>query len=204
MLHSETPGSKRVCRSPGLIAACRVLRRLMMPRHPSCARIRLTETDPPSRVEALVAVSSVAVQFSKIGKLRSERASRRTLNPWIMVGVTGVGPVTSSLSGTRSNQLSYTPRFLERTPVNHGLSAGRFARGSGAVRSFGLSDGRTGFGLCPGHRDGHILLGCGSRTAGKGRSRPLCRRTLRAVAGGKGCVRPGRLRRRSAFSLERR
>jgi len=42
------------------------------------------------------------------------------------------------------------------------LSAGRFARGSGAVRSFGLSDGRTGFGLCPGHRDGHILLGCGS------------------------------------------
>ena len=26
-----------------------------------------------------------------------------------MVGVTGIGPVTSSLSGTRSNQLSYTP-----------------------------------------------------------------------------------------------
>ena len=26
-----------------------------------------------------------------------------------MVGVTGVEPVTSSLSGTRSNQLSYTP-----------------------------------------------------------------------------------------------
>ena len=28
-----------------------------------------------------------------------------------MVGVTGVEPVTSSLSGTRSNQLSYTPAF---------------------------------------------------------------------------------------------
>ena len=27
-----------------------------------------------------------------------------------MVGVTGIEPVTSSLSGTRSNQLSYTPR----------------------------------------------------------------------------------------------
>ena len=27
-----------------------------------------------------------------------------------VVGVTGIGPVTSSLSGTRSNQLSYTPR----------------------------------------------------------------------------------------------
>ena len=29
--------------------------------------------------------------------------------PDSMVGVTGVEPVTSSLSGTRSNQLSYTP-----------------------------------------------------------------------------------------------
>ena len=34
------------------------------------------------------------------GSLRSERR---------LVGVTGVEPVTSSLSGTRSNQLSYTP-----------------------------------------------------------------------------------------------
>ncbi len=30
-----------------------------------------------------------------------------------MVGVTGVEPVTSSLSGMRSNQLSYTPPFLK-------------------------------------------------------------------------------------------
>ena len=29
-----------------------------------------------------------------------------------LVGVTGVEPVTSSLSGTRSNQLSYTPVAL--------------------------------------------------------------------------------------------
>ena len=36
--HSETPGSKAVCASPGTIAACRVLRRLPAPRHPPCAR----------------------------------------------------------------------------------------------------------------------------------------------------------------------
>ena len=30
---------------------------------------------------------------------------------YILVGVTGVEPVTSSLSGMRSNQLSYTPPF---------------------------------------------------------------------------------------------
>ncbi len=37
--HSDTPGSKRARRSPGLIAACRVLPRPLAPRHPSCARI---------------------------------------------------------------------------------------------------------------------------------------------------------------------
>ena len=35
--HSEIFGSKRACRSPKLIAACCVLRRLMTPRHPSIA-----------------------------------------------------------------------------------------------------------------------------------------------------------------------
>ena len=36
--HSETRGSKGVCPSPRTIAACRVLRRLPVPRHPPCAR----------------------------------------------------------------------------------------------------------------------------------------------------------------------
>ena len=35
--HSETSGSKGACPSPEIIAACRVLRRLPMPRHPPCA-----------------------------------------------------------------------------------------------------------------------------------------------------------------------
>ena len=41
--HSEISGSKPVDGSPELVAVCRVLHRLMMPRHPSCARIRLTK-----------------------------------------------------------------------------------------------------------------------------------------------------------------
>ena len=40
--HSEISGSMRMCRSPKLIAACHVLRRLLMPRHSPCALIRLT------------------------------------------------------------------------------------------------------------------------------------------------------------------
>ena len=35
--HSEICGSKSMCLSPQLIAACRVLRRLPVPRHPPCA-----------------------------------------------------------------------------------------------------------------------------------------------------------------------
>ena len=35
--HSEISGSKAVCASPKLIAACHVLLRLLVPRHPPCA-----------------------------------------------------------------------------------------------------------------------------------------------------------------------
>ena len=41
MPHSEISGSKLVDSSPKLIAVFRVLHSLLMPRHPSCARIRL-------------------------------------------------------------------------------------------------------------------------------------------------------------------
>ena len=41
--HSEISGSKPVDGSPKLVAVFRVLHSLLMPRHPSCARIRLAE-----------------------------------------------------------------------------------------------------------------------------------------------------------------
>ena len=41
LLHSDTLGSIRACRSPRLFAAYRVLHRLLMPRHPPCALISL-------------------------------------------------------------------------------------------------------------------------------------------------------------------
>ena len=40
--HSEICGSMDICSSPQLIAACHVLRRLLMPRHSPCALISLT------------------------------------------------------------------------------------------------------------------------------------------------------------------
>ena len=41
LLHSEISGSMCACHSPELIAAYRVLLRLLMPRHPPCALISL-------------------------------------------------------------------------------------------------------------------------------------------------------------------
>src|ERR1700676_2945107 len=40
--HSEISGSKPACGSPRLIAACHVLHRLLLPRHPPCALSSLT------------------------------------------------------------------------------------------------------------------------------------------------------------------
>ena len=40
--HSEIYGSKLMCSSPQLIAACHVLHRFLMPRHSPCALISLT------------------------------------------------------------------------------------------------------------------------------------------------------------------
>ena len=40
--HSDISGSQLICSSPKLFAACRVLHRLLMPRHSPCALISLT------------------------------------------------------------------------------------------------------------------------------------------------------------------
>ena len=44
--HSEIHGSMDICSSPWLIAACHVLRRLLMPRHSPCALYSLTLCPP--------------------------------------------------------------------------------------------------------------------------------------------------------------
>ena len=60
--------------------------------------------------------NSLQNRFSSFSCLFSNR---------LMVGVTGVGPVTSSLSGTRSNQLSYTPSSVLSSPMFGGGSRTR-------------------------------------------------------------------------------
>ena len=52
--HSEILGSKLMCSSPRLIAACHVLLRLLMPRHSPCALISLTFVEQPFQAVLLV------------------------------------------------------------------------------------------------------------------------------------------------------
>jgi hypothetical protein len=105
--HSEISGSKRVCRSPKLIAAYYVLHRLPTPRHSPCALTSLTKIGhiflPNHRFGELVFFpNSYAV-------VKEPPAEAGNCFHMALVGVPGVEPGTSSLSGTRSNQLSYTP-----------------------------------------------------------------------------------------------
>ena len=78
--HSEIPGSKPMCGSPRLIAACHVLLRLSMPRHSPCALISLTSSkQSPFRLEHPAGYSSLHSLASPLPRepacagLRSDR-----------------------------------------------------------------------------------------------------------------------------------
>jgi hypothetical protein len=63
--HSDIPGSKPACGSPRLIAACHVLHRHRLPRHPPCALSSLTikftrRTGPERSVTASDLTASIA------------------------------------------------------------------------------------------------------------------------------------------------
>ena len=144
LLHSDIPGSLLVCSSPRLFAAYHVLHRLSVPRHPSCALSSLTTKNIYSCRTNFVLLNKVVCIFFNIRLIffsfaawlfliiffnfQSTAVSDRlsifmrqyTLNIFKkpaspkLVGVPGLEPGTSSLSGTRSNQLSYTPSLYHK------------------------------------------------------------------------------------------
>jgi hypothetical protein len=73
--HSEIPGSKLVCSSPGLIAAYRVLHRLLAPRHSPYALSSLTTS---VWTHADSAVWRSALQRFAVAELSLERHPHET------------------------------------------------------------------------------------------------------------------------------
>ena len=120
------------CGSPWLFAACCVLRRLLAPRHPPYALITLTSfcTRPRQSSCSLrflfpcclfyAVVKVHPREKNKFGGDKEDRTpdlllARQALSQLSyaptnkLVGLDGLEPSTSRLSGVRSNQLSYRP-----------------------------------------------------------------------------------------------
>ena len=115
--HSEIFGSKRACRSPKLIAACCVLRRLMKPRHPSIAVTGLCKRSHILGV--YLTHLHLSKNYPKFSKNKIDFVPYASLPPVPnprcrtacgMVGPDGLEPSTPRLSSACSNQLSYEPR----------------------------------------------------------------------------------------------
>ena len=87
--HSEIPGSKPACGSPGLIAACHVLHRLLAPRHSPYALSSLTKCSLAHCV--CVAKKLPNAEYSVVKDRRKS-----------LVENTGLEPVTSWLQTRRS------------------------------------------------------------------------------------------------------
>ena len=152
LLHSDICGSKIICISPQLFAACHVLLRQISPRHPPYALSILTYVFTLTFLAFWVSFSTSEKSFldelfffrfffyivfkeqvtwllsgwwrwgesnswppaCKAGALPAElrpHTSCCCLLKYFLVGLSGLEPLTSRLSGVRSNQLSYRPVF---------------------------------------------------------------------------------------------
>lgn len=136
--HSDTPGSSLACSFPRIFAACRVLLRLLAPRHSPYAltffiilqKFFTTSTIPQSPFVTycivlflgmhvfLCCCSCCCSTTHFVGKrlLLSNRFFATQMSIFVfssiidfLVGLTGLEPVTPRLSSACSNQLSYRP-----------------------------------------------------------------------------------------------
>jgi hypothetical protein len=129
--HSDIPGSKLVCSSPRLIAAYRVLHRLLVPRHPPCALSSLTGFLP--KVLPFVAYPASHIRLSKIGRDGLASRADAPLQPGcsreIYVGSRQCRPaslVSGGDSGARTRSLRLAKPALSQLsyiPGNQGFAA---------------------------------------------------------------------------------
>ena len=106
--HSEIPGSKHVCGSPRLIAACHVLHRFSAPRHPPSTLSSLTIKYLRRESFSFTRLSCQRSRSPRIKKPSEDSESHfilgtRPISPTkIMVELTGIEPATYGLQSRRS------------------------------------------------------------------------------------------------------
>ena len=118
--HSEIHGSKGVGAYPWLIAACYVLHRLSMPRHPSYALRHLIFKRAEKKfayfsTHLMKLIFSFLLSINLVGyifTIYKNNLLTEIRKTFYMVGRGRFELPTSRLSSARSNQLSYRPRSL--------------------------------------------------------------------------------------------
>src|SRR5258708_39485053 len=114
--HSEIPGSKRACRSPKHIAACHVLHRLSVPRHPPSTLSNLTikcldlmrsaalnlcgfivHSLSTTRIQLSTNAQSRRSTLNAILRLHSPLNLASGLTPAVLVELIGIEPTTLCL-----------------------------------------------------------------------------------------------------------
>ena len=144
--HSDISGSMDICSSPKLFAAYHVFHRLLVPRHPPCALLCLTaaiysvtwrsrvnfrcsccffkQGFPPvyprmscdgSFNPSDIFLSVCGFQGTLPGFAGIFSCPKQTL--FRTMGLSGLEPPTSRLSGVRSNRLSYKPFLIWQPPT---------------------------------------------------------------------------------------
>ena len=122
--HSDTPGSKLACSSPRIFAAGRVLLRLLLPRHPpralSSLPVRLAPGRPPQGAPGRRYSDGAAPPGAAPPAIAYDlRLFPSHLPKRAPVGAAGLEPAASSLSGMRSDRLSYAPRRRWSWPASN-------------------------------------------------------------------------------------
>ena len=122
--HSEIPGSKLVCSSPRLIAACHVLHRLSAPRHPPCTLSSLTKIECLSLSESYrlgpIQLSKNPYGFGSLGSaiaISSRYRHRATQKLGFRTRPGGADRVRTDdlrLARAALSQLSYSPDVPDR------------------------------------------------------------------------------------------
>ena len=137
--HSEIPGSKRACRSPRHIAACHVLHRLSLPRHPpstlsnltiKCLDLMRSAVSTSISISSCISLSTTRIQLStNAGSRRSTLNAILRLCPPLILAVSLVTAVFGGADRARTDDPLLAKQVLSQLSYSPGSIRGQRAEG---------------------------------------------------------------------------